>query len=410
MAHYESALSDLSELLTGTDATLASSLADILAAAMQELIEAELTGRIGAEHGERTPMRLAQRNGHRPKLLSTPAGDLEIGIPKLRKGSFFPELLEPRRRIDKALWAVIMTAYITGTSTRKVDDLVKALGCDTGISKSSVSRICKGIDTDVTALRTRRLDHQPFVYVWLDATYVHVREAGQVVSKAVVIATGLRADGHREVLGVDVGNSENETFWTEFLRDLRDRGLDGVKLVISDAHAGLKAAIRKVLQNSSWQRCRVHAMRNLLAVARSQHRTVISALIRTIFAQPDRDSAVGQLRDVVDQLTRIAPTVAERLQAMEDDLLAYTAFPPAHWSKIWSNNPIERLNRELKRRTDVVQIFPNVESVIRLVGALLVEMNDEMIAADRRYIAAGSVAALLDDNDRLPSLPAAPRT
>ncbi|MFA9432255.1 IS256 family transposase [Egicoccus sp. AB-alg2] len=410
MAHYESALSDLAQQLTGTDASLASSLSDILTAAMQELIEAELTARIGAEPGERSPTRLAQRNGHRPKLLSTPAGDVEVGIPKLRKGSFFPELLEPRRRIDKALWAVIMTAYITGTSTRKVDDLVKALGCDTGISKSTVSRICKLIDDDVTVLRTRRLDHQPFVYVWLDATYLHVREHGQVVSKAVVIATGLRADGHREVLGVDVGDSENETFWTEFLRDLKERGLAGVKLVISDAHAGLKAAIRKVLQGSGWQRCRVHAMRNLLAVARSQQRAVISALIRTIFAQPDRDAAIGQLRSVVDQLTRIAPNVAERLQAMEDDLLAYTGFPPSHWPKIWSNNPIERLNRELKRRTDVVQIFPNVESVIRLVGALLVEINDEMIAADRRYIAAGSVAALLDDKDRLPSLPAAPRT
>jgi putative transposase len=410
MTHYESAIDEIAGRLQGTDASLTTSIADILAAALQELIEAELTGTIGAEHGERTPTRTAQRNGHRSKLLSTPAGDLEVGIPKLRKGSFFPELLEPRRRIDKALWAVIMTAYITGTSTRKVDDLVKALGCDSGISKSSVSRICKGIDADVAALRTRRLDHQPFVYVWLDATYVHVREAGQVVSKAVVIATGLRADGHREVLGVDVGDSENETFWTEFLRDLRDRGLDGVRLVISDAHAGLKAAIRKVLQGSGWQRCRVHAMRNLLAVARTEQRAVISALIRTIFAQPDRDQAVGQLRSVVDQLQRIAPSVAERLQAMEDDLLAYATFPPSHWSKIWSNNPIERLNRELKRRTDVVQIFPNVESVIRLVGALLVEMNDEMIAADRRYIAAGSVAALLDDPDRLPSLPAAPRT
>jgi putative transposase len=357
------------------------------------------------------PTRTAQRNGHRPKRLSTPGGDVEVGIPKLRKGSFFPELLEPRRRIDKALWAVIMTAYITGTSTRKVDDLVKALGCDSGISKSSVSRICKQIDGDVTVLRTRRLDHQPFVYVWLDATYVHVREAGQVVSKAVVIATGLRADGHREVLGVDVGDSENETFWTEFLRDLKDRGLNGVRLVISDAHAGLKAAIRKVLQNAGWQRCRVHAIRNLLAVARHQHRSVISALIRTIFAQPDHDTARGQLRSVVDQLEPIAPQVAERLQAMEDDLLAYTGFPPGHWSKIWSNNPIsvERLNRELKRRTDVVQIFPNTESVIRLVGALLVEINDEMIAAERRYIAAASVAAVLDQEGALASLPAAPR-
>ena len=410
MAEYESALSELSELLTGTDASLSTSLAEILATALQELIEAELTGRIGAAPGERVPTRVAQRNGHRPKLLSTPAGDVELAIPKLRTGSFFPELLEPRRRIDKALWAVIMTAYITGTSTRKVDDLVKALGCDTGISKSSVSRICKGIDADVAVLRTRRLDHQPFVYVWLDATYVHVREAGQVVSKAVVIATGLRADGHREVLGVDVGDSENETFWTEFLRDLKDRGLAGVRLVISDAHAGLRAAIRRVLQDAGWQRCRVHAMRNLMAVARHDQRQVIAALIRTIFAQPDRDRAVAQLRQVVDQLHGIAPTVAERLQGMEDDLLAYATFPPGHWSKIWSNNPIERLNRELKRRTDVVQIFPNVESVIRLVGALLVEVNDEMIAAERRYIAAASVAALLDDNDRLPSLPAAPRT
>jgi putative transposase len=213
MTMYESALSDLAARLTGTDASLATSLRDIVAAALQELIEAELTATIGAAPGERHPDRVAQRNGHRPKLVSTPAGDVEIGIPKLRQGSFFPELLEPRRRIDKALWAVIMTAYITGTSTRKVDDLVKALGCDSGVSKSTVSRICAQIDADVAVLRTRRLDHQPFVYVWLDATYLHVRENRRVVSKAVVIATGLRADGHREVLGLDVGDSENETFW-----------------------------------------------------------------------------------------------------------------------------------------------------------------------------------------------------
>ena len=409
MATPDSALSELSTMLLATDASLSTSLGEILATAIQELVEAELTARIGAEHGERTPMRVTQRNGHRPKLVSTPAGDIEVGIPKLRKGSFFPELLEPRRRIDKALWAVIMTAYVTGTSTRKVDDLVKALGCDSGVSKSSVSRICQAIDVDVAVLRERRLDHQRFVYVWLDATYLHVRENHQVVSKAVVIATGLRADGYREVLGVDVGDSENEAFWTEFLRDLRDRGLAGVRLVVSDAHAGLRKAIRRVLQGAAWQRCRVHAMRNLLSAARHEHRQVIAALIRTIFAQPDHDAAVTQLRAVVDQLTAIAPLVADRLQAMEPDLLAYTAFPPGHWAKIWSNNPIERLNRELKRRTDVVGIFPNTDSVIRLVGALLVEINDEMIAAERRYISAASITPLLEKGDQLASLPAAPR-
>jgi putative transposase len=411
MAHLQSALHELADQLTGTDPTLTTALGEIVATALQELIEAELSARIGAEPGERTPLRTAQRNGHRAKLVSTPAGDVEVAIPKLRQGSFFPELLEPRRRIDKALWAVIMRAYITGTSTRKVDDLVKALGCDSGVSKSTVSRICKAIDDDVAVLRNRRLDHQPFVYVWLDATYVHVRDHGQVVSRAVVIATGCRADGHREVLGVDVGNSENETFWTEFLRGLVDRGLGGVRLVISDAHAGLRAAIRRVLQDAGWQRCRVHAKRNLLAVARHSQRQVISALISTIFVQPDRAAARSQLRQVVDQLAGPAPQVADRLQAMEDDLLAYTVFPPVHWPKIWSNNPIERLNRELKRRTDVVQIFPDPESVIRLVGALLVEVNDELVAAPRRYMAASTLTPLLTDPDHaLTSLPAAPRT
>lgn len=376
---------------------------------MQDLIDAELSAAIGAEPHERTESRTNQRNGARTRTVSTPAGDVELKIPKLRVGSFYPSLLEPRRRVDKALWAVIMTAYITGTSTRKVDDLVKALGCDTGISKSSVSRICTAIDADVAVLRTRRLDHQPFVYVWLDATYVHVREHRHVTSKAVVIATGLRADGHREVLGLDVGDSENEPFWREFLTSLTARGLAGVRLVISDAHAGLTKAIARCFQGAGWQRCRVHAMRNLLAAANHRHRPMIAALIRTVFAQPDAATARTQLRAVVDQLAPYAPAVAERLQAMEDDVLAYTAFPTAHWSKIWSNNPIERLNRELKRRTDVVGIFPNKESVIRLVGALLVEINDEMIAAERRYIAAASVAELAPDTAEL-ALPAAPRT
>ena len=409
MTTYESALSELSSRLIGTDSTLTTSLSDILAAALQELIEAELTATIGAAPGERTDSRLAQRNGHRPKLLMTPAGDVDLAIPKLRAGSFFPELLEPRRRIDKALWAVIMTAYVTGTSTRKVDDLVKALGCDSGISKSTVSRICKQIDADVHVLRTRRLDHQPFVYVWLDATYIYVRENRHVVSKAVVIATGLRADGHREVLGVDIGDSETEVFWTEFLGSLRDRGLAGVHLVISDAHAGLRASIRTKFQGATWQRCRVHAMRNMMGAAPHQQRQVISALIRTIFAQPDHSTASAQLRLVVDQLAPLTPKVAALLEGMEADLLAYTGFPKAHWSKIWSNNPIERLNRELKRRTDVVGIFPDTASVIRLVGALLVEINDEMIAAERRYIAAASVAEIDGIEPDLQSLPAASR-
>ncbi len=366
-------------------------MAGILADAIEELIEAEVSARIGAEPRERTLTRTTQRNGYRSKLVSAPAGDLEVKIPKLGQGSLFPELLEPRRRIDKALWAVIMTAYITGTSTRKVDDLVKALGCDSGVSKSTVSRICKHIDTDVAVLRTRDLGHQRFVYVWLDATYVHVRDGGQVVSKAVVIATGLGADGHREVLGVDIGDSENETFWTEFLRSLKERNLHGVRLVVSDAHAGLKAAIRRVMQDASWQRCGVRALQNLLAVARPAQQPAIAALVRTIFAQPDAESARTQLRVVAEQLSAVADNVSQRLESMETDLLACTGFPAGHWSKIWSNDPIERLNRELKRRTDVVQIFPNPESVIRLVGALLLEINDEMIAAPRRYLAAATL-------------------
>jgi putative transposase len=413
MTHNESAIDDIAACLQGTDASLTSSIADILAAALQELIEAELTATIGAEPGERNPARTAQRNGHRPKLLSTPAGDLEVGIPKLRKGSFFPELLEPRRRIDKALWAVIMTAYITGTSTRKVDELVKALGCDTEISKSSVSQICKGIDVDVAALRTRRLDHQPFFYVWLNATYyvhVHVRDSGQVVSKAVVIATGLRADGHREVLGVDLGDSENDTFWTEFLRDLKDRGLAGG--AAGDLRCARPAQGRHPQGPAEQQLAKVSGACD----AQPARRRPCPAPHRDLRADPHH------LRPIRPRhRRRPAP---RRGRPVDPDRPHRRGAAPGHGRRpaglhrLPAGAPVQDLVqqpdrtalRELKRRADVVQIFPNTESVIRLVGALLVEMNDEMIAADRRYIAAGSVAALLDDHDRLPSLPAAPRT
>ena len=301
-----------------------------------------------------------------------------------------------------------MTTYITGTSTRQVDDLVKALGSDSGVSKSTVSGICADNDEDVTELRERRLDGIPFVYLWLGATYLKVRENRRVVSKAVVIATAVRGDGHREIVGVDIGDSENEKSWTEFLRDLTGRGFSGEQLVISDANRGLAAAIARGLQGSAWQRCRVHAMRNLLTAARQEHRPLIAALIRTVFAQPDHDRARAQPDDIAAQPEPFAPEVARRLADIANDLLAYTAFPPVHWPKIWSNNPIERLNREIKRRTNVVGIFPNAESVTRLVGTLLVKINDDMTASERRYMAAGTLTSLVND-PTLTSLPAAPR-
>ena len=264
---------------------------------MQELIDAELTATIGAELHERTDSRSNHRNGGRTKTLSTPAGDIELRIPKLRVGSFFPSLLEPRRRVDQALWAVIMTAYITGTSTRKVDDLVRALGCESGVSKSTVSRICKGIDDEVSVFRTRPLDHIAMPYVYLDATYIKARNNHRIVSRAVVVATAVTSDGNREVLGIDVGDSEDEVFWTAFLRTLRDRGLDGVRLVISDAHAGLKAAVARVFTGASWQRCIVHLARNILATINSANKDMVAATIRTIYAQPDPESIRRQLHD-----------------------------------------------------------------------------------------------------------------
>lgn len=360
----------------------------------QELIDAEATAVIGAGPWQRSTERTALRNGTRERVLSTTAGDLDLRIPKLRTGSFFPSLLERRRRVDQALFAVVMEAYLHGVSTRKVDDLVKALGADTGISKSEVSRICAGLDEEVAAFRDRSLADAAFPYVFLDATYCKARVGRRVVSQAVVIATGVRADGHREVLGFDVGDSENGAFWTAFLRSLKARGLAGVLLVISDAHEGLKAAIGSVLLGSSWQRCRVHFTRNVLDAVSKTNAEMVAAAIRTIFAQPDATHVTEQFEVIATMLARSHPKVAAMLTDAREDLLAFTAFPIAHWKKIWSTNPLERLNKEVKRRTDVVGVFPNPAALLRLAGAVLVEAHDEWAATDRRYLSERSMAQL----------------
>ena len=360
----------------------------------QALIEAELTAVIGAAPYERTDARLAQRNGHRSRTLTTTAGDLELRIPKLRVGSFFPSLLERRRRVDQALFAVVMEAYLHGVSTRKVDDLVKALGADSGISKSEVSRICADLDEEISAFRDRSLAAATFPYVFLDATYCKARVNRRVVSQAVVVATGVRGDGWREVLGFAVGDSEDGAFWTAFLRTLKARGLTGVQLVISDAHQGLETAIAAVLLGASWQRCRVHFMRNVLAQVPKGNAEMVAAAIRTIFAQPDAAHVREQLDVIAGMLGRQLSKVETMLRDAADDLLAFTAFPPSHWKKIWSTNPLERLNKEIKRRTDVVDVFPNPDALLRLAGAVLVEAHDEWQTGDRRYLAEGSMALL----------------
>ena len=406
MALSESAVSELLDALrAGEGIDLVRELAQW---ALQQLIDAEAAERIGADPWERTAGRVTHRNGTRPRVLSTKAGDLQVGIPKLRKGSFFPELLEPRRRIDPALYAVVMEAYVNGVSTRSVDDLVAAMGVDTGISKSEVSRICAGLDERVDAFRNRTLGHVGFPYVYLDATYVNVRDdaLGQVVSRAVVIATGITAGGDREVLGVDIGDSEDETFWTRFLRSLRDRGLRGVRLVISDAHAGLKASIRKCFAGSSWQRCRVHYARNLLATVPKSHMEFVAAAFRSIFALGTPKEVEARWDEVTDTLAERFPKAAESMTGARTDVLAFTAFPRSHWRKIWSNNPLERLNKEVKRRSNVVGIFPNDRAAIRLIGAVLADQHDEWAIA-RRYLSEASMARLnqpRDTDDDQPAL------
>ena len=381
----------LDALRAGEDVDLIRSSVELV---LQALIEAEATATIGAAPHERSEDRQNYRNGHRPRLLSTKAGDVELQIPKLRSGSFFPQILERRRRIDRALFAVVMEAYVHGVSTRKVDDLVQALGVGSGISKSEVSRICGDLDKEMEEFRTRRLDHIAFPYLFCDATYVKGRVRGRVVSRAVVVVTGVTANGDREVLGVDVGDSEDGAFWTAFLRSLRQRGLSGVRLVISDHHLGLKEAIEKVFVGASWQRCRVHFMRNALAKVPRAKAQMVAATIKTIFVQPDRSHIARQLDEVATVLAPQFPDVADQLRTAAPDLLAFSAFPITHWTKIWSTNPLERVNAEIKRRTNVVGIFPNDASVLRLVTAVLVEQHDEWEVAERRYLSEESMALI----------------
>jgi putative transposase len=376
---------------------------EMLSFAAGRLMEAEVQARTGAAHGVRDPGRQAQRNGYRERGWETRVGRIELAIPKLRKGSYFPSFLEPRRTAEKALTAVIQEAYIHGVSTRAVDDLVRAMG-GTGISKSEVSRLVEEIDGRVNAFLTRPLEGE-WPYVWVDATYVKAREAGRIVSTATIIAVGVNTDGRREVLGVATGPSEAETFWKGFLRSLADRGLRGVRLVIADDHKGLRAAAAKVF-HATLQRCRVHWMRSALAHVPAKQRPAVIAMIKTIFAQETAQDAHAQWNSVAAALQERVPRLAALMEEAREDVLAYTAFPKEHWPQIASTNPLERVNGEIKRRSDVVGIFPNAAAVVRLVGALMLEQNDEW-AVSRRYMSLESLAIFSNDPQiKLPALAA----
>ena len=361
-------------------------LVEILQAAMNS----EVSAQIGAGLGEHSADRTTHRNGYRDRPFDTRLGSLPLRIPKVRDGSFFPSFLEPRRRAEQALMAVVQEAYVHGVSTRNVDNLVQAMGV-THMDKSQVSRWCAQLDEQAALFRDRPLD-EPVPYVWLDALYEKVRLDGRVQSMAVVVAIGVTATGRRTVLGVAVGQTESGAFWTEFLRSLVRRGLTGVRLVISDAHEGLKEAIPKVLQEASWQRCRVHTMRNCITQVPRASQGLVTAACKTVFAQPSQADALARCDEVVTELADRWPGAAARLAAARDDVLAYLAFPPEHWRQLHSTNPLERLNKEIRRRTRVVGIFPNPTSLLRLVTMLLAEQDDEWQAASKAYMSQSSMA------------------
>ncbi|MGH2941637.1 MAG: IS256 family transposase [Solirubrobacteraceae bacterium] len=360
-----------------------------------ELMEAEISDLIGAERGERSEDRATHRNGYRPRQWDTRAGEIELQIPKIRQGSYFPSFLQPRKRSEQALVSVVQQAYVCGVSTRRVDQLVESLGLR--ISKSEVSRIAGLLDEQVTAFRQRPLEGR-YPYVFVDAKIEKVRDGGRVQRKCVVVAHAVHESGRREIIGLDVGEAETEAFWTEFLRSLVARGLVGVQLAISDAHPGLKAAIARVL-GTPWQRCTVHFLRDLRGHCRKDQHDALGAVIRSIFTADTGDDARRRLADAVDQLESRLPKIARLLEEAEDDVLAFFAFPAGHWSKLRSTNPLERFNREIGRRTDVVGIFPDDQSLVRLVSMLAIETNDEWLVG-RSYISQQSMASLYDNPDR----------
>ena len=369
-------------------------LKEAVAMVVAQLMEAEITAEIGAAHGVVSAERVTHRNGYRPRMWETRVGEIELEIPKKRSGgAYFPSFLEPRRRCEQAIVAVVMEAYVNGVSTRKVDRLVEQLGIH-GMTKDRVSALCRALDEQVRAFRERPLEGA-HPYLWLDAKLVKVRDRGHVYPKALVIAYSVHETGRREVIGLDIGEIETEAFWVAFLRSLRERGLTGVRLCVSDEHLGLKAAIARVLA-CPWQRCTVHFVRDMLRHCRPAQRGMVSAALREIFNADSHEHAKARCGEVLERLTGPAPKVAELLEGAEEDLLAFYRFPAAHWPKLRSTNPLERVNREIGRRADVVGIFPNDQSAIRLAGALLIEQNDEWLVS-RRYLSEESLALVLDD-------------